>query len=103
MEYYRTPEGKVKKRMQNNKRKRKRKGSGGSGAVKKARPEKARAVGYDAEMVEHIQMFTSELEGREVSLEEVLDMLERAEKRQQGIGGEKNSGYGARESKDDTS
>lgn len=103
VEYYRTPEGKVKKRMQNNKRKRKRKGSGGSGAVKKARPEKARAVGYDAEMVEHIQMFTSELEGREVSLEEVLDMLERAEKRQQGIGGEKNSGYGARESKDDTS
>jgi hypothetical protein len=48
-------------------------------------------------------MFTSLMEGREVSLEEVLEMLERAEKRQQGIGGEETTGYGVRDPKDDTS
>ena len=103
VEYYRTAEGKVKKRIQNSKRKGRRKGSGASGKAKQSQREEASAVGYDAEMVEHIQMFTSELEGRQVSLEEVFDMLERAEKRQQGIGGEETSGYGARDSKDDTS
>jgi len=103
VEYYRTAEGKVKKRMQNNKRKRRRKGAAGSGKSKKAQSEKASPVGYDAEMVEQVQMFTSLLEGREVSLEEVLEMLERAEKRQQGIGAEENNRYGVRKPKDDTS
>jgi len=103
VEYYRTPEGKVKKRRQNNKRKGRGKGAGGSGKAKKAQREEASSVGYDAEMVEHIQMVTSLIEGREVSLEEVFDMLERAEKRQQGIGGEEESGYGAGNATDDTS
>lgn len=103
VEYYRTAEGKVKKRQQNNKRKRRRKGSGGEGKAKKAPSPETTPVGYDAEMVEQVQMFTSLMEGREVSLEEVLEMLERAEKRQQGIGAEEKSRYGARDPTDEPS
>ena len=103
VEYYRTQEGKVKKRIQNGKRKGGGKGSSGSGKASKPEREDASSVGYDAEMVDQVRMFTSLIEGREVSLEEVLEMLERAEKRQQGIGGKEESGYGVRDPKDDTS
>ncbi|MBI4868352.1 MAG: hypothetical protein HY816_15510 [Candidatus Wallbacteria bacterium] len=47
----------------------------------------------DEDMVEHVQLVTSLLEGREVSREEVLEMLER-KRRQHSIGGEEGSGYG---------
>ena len=48
---------------------------------------------FDEDMVEHVQMVTSLLEGREVSREEVLEMLKR-KWRQRSIGGDEESGYG---------
>jgi hypothetical protein len=93
MEYYRTKEGKVKKRMQNSKRKLQQKGVK---LVKSLKPEASasnNAVGYDVDMVDHIRMMTSMLEGREVSLEEVFEMLERQEKRQHSINGKEKSEY----------
>ena len=93
----------MKKRMQNGKRKRRRKGSAGSEKARKQDRQDTSVVGYDAEMVDHVRMFTNLIEGREVSVEEVIEMLERAEKRQQGIGEDKESEYGVRDPKNDTS
>ena len=79
--------------MQNSKRKRRQKGVK---FVKNLKPEasaSSNAVGYDVDMVDHIRMMTSMLEGREVSLEEVFEMLERQKKRQHSINGKEESEY----------
>ena len=61
------------------------------------------AGGYDEAMIEHVRMVTSLFEGRKVSRPEVLKMLEREEKRQQGIPKEKRTEYLARELTEDSS
>jgi hypothetical protein len=50
-------------------------------------------VGVDEDMIEHIQLVTSLIEGRDVSREEVLEMLER-KGRQHSIQGEVEGRYG---------
>lgn len=48
---------------------------------------------FDEDMVEHIQLVTGLIEGREVSREEVIEMLTR-KRRQHSIGEEEPDGYG---------
>ena len=91
----------MKKRIQNGKRSRKG-GRGKSASRKQGRTDDS-AVGYEAGIVDHVKMVTSLIEGRKVSRREVIEMLERAEKRQQGIGEQAKGEYGVREPKDDTS
>lgn len=93
--YYRTKEGRFKKSMHNGKRKRRE-------SSEPSRPG-AQAVGYDAAMVEHVRMVTSLFEGRKVSRREVLEMLEREKKRQQGIGGGEKTEYRARDLNENSS
>jgi len=64
----------------------------------------AASVGrYDEKMVEHVRMVTSLFEGRKVSRQEVLEMLAREAKRQQGIGGDEKTEYRARDLTEDSS
>ncbi len=77
MEYYSTEEGKFKKSIQNSKR--------GNG---RARPNIIQAetgpelvlheYGFNAQMVCYLRMVTSLIEGRRVSVVEILEMLARA-------------------------
>lgn len=76
MAYYRTEEGKEKKRIQNIKRRR---------VTSTSEGESHRAVGvpsggsrFEVGMVVYLAMVTSLIEGRTVSKEEVLEMLKRA-------------------------
>jgi len=92
--YYRTEEGRFKKRMQNGKRKRR-------GLTERKEEQfcgaSMSAAGYDEAMLEHVRVVTSLIEGRKVSRQEVLEMLEREKKRQQGIHTEEETDYSARE------
>jgi hypothetical protein len=100
--YYRTKQGRFKKSMHNGKRKRREKpGVPGEGA-ESTKPD-TQAGGYDEAMIEHVRMVTGLFEGRKVSRQEVLKMLEREEKRQQGIHQEKGTDYVARELTEDSS
>jgi len=101
VEYYRTEQGRGKKSMQNGKRQQRRAtGNGGKDVV----AEQEQAEGDNAQMVEHVRMVTSLLEGRKVSRQEVLKMLARAkEKRQHSIGGDENTEYRARDQNKDSS
>ncbi len=94
--YYRTKEGRFKKRMQNERRRRqpnhvdeqdlgKEKGSPGSSCEAQEDP-------CSEEMVAHVRMVTSLIEGRLVSREEILQMLERAV-RQHSMGRERRVDY----------
>lgn len=60
-------------------------------------------AGYSEKMIEHIRMSTSLFEGRQVSRQEVLNMLEREKMRQQGMGEEEKTPYCTRELTDDSS
>lgn len=79
VEYYGTEEGKIKKKMQNSKR-RKSKANINSDSP----PEEARrdlvldGCKFDADMAGYVRMVTSLIEGRRVSLGEILEMLVRA-------------------------
>lgn len=65
---------------------------------------KALPGGYDAQMVEHVRMFTSLMEGRKVSRPEVLKMLTRAKKkRQHSIGDGEKTAYRVRDLNKDSS
>jgi hypothetical protein len=66
VEYYRTEEGKLKKKIQNGKRRK---------AEAKADPDEHR---FDVGMVNYLRMITSMIEGRQVSVLEILAMLARA-------------------------
>jgi hypothetical protein len=84
--------------MQNGKRERR--------AKKPAAPQGpagASGVSYDEKMLEHVRMMTSLFEGRKVSRREVLEMLAREEKRQQGIGGGEKIEYRTRDLNEDSS
>ena len=54
--------------------------------------ENAEDLEFDEGMVEHIQMMTGLIEGREVSHDEVLEMLQRV-MRQHSLAGEKRLDY----------
>jgi len=75
-EYYRTAEGKFKKRMQNGKR--------GKVAATESLPGKGQAAFepretiFNAHMVDYLRMAISLIEGRPVSTAEILEMLSRA-------------------------
>ncbi len=86
--------------MQNGRRKRK-----GQPAQEGPTPRCAPvpASGYDEAMVEHVRMVTSLFEGRQVSRREVLEMLEREKRRQQGIHTEESPDYPARERTENSS
>ena len=78
VEYYGTEEGKIKKKMQNGKR-RKSKAKPNSGS----QPEETRQdlaldeCRFDADMLCYVRMVTSLIEGRRVSMDEILKMLAR--------------------------
>lgn len=77
MEYYRTKEGKLKKEIQNGKR-----GQGGPRAGFGNRQTGHDIVvdgcRFDAPMVSYLGMVTSLVEGRRVSVGEIVEMLARA-------------------------
>lgn len=79
VEYYRTEEGKLKKKIQNSKRlKAEAKPELGGGArvpEQNLMPDEPR---FDAGMVSYLRMVTSLIEGRRVSISEILVMLARA-------------------------
>jgi len=79
VEYYRTEEGKLKKKIQNDKRGRAEAkgdlGPGARGVKRNLAPDEHR---FDAGMVHYLRMVTSLIEGRRVSLMEILAMLGRA-------------------------
>jgi hypothetical protein len=72
--YYRTQEGKGKKRIQNGNRRRQ------GEREPDANPSQPEAGGgeWNVGMVEHVRMATSLIEGRRVGLGEILKMLARA-------------------------
>lgn len=70
--YYRTQEGKLKKGIQNGRRRRSEREP-----EEATRPDAGKS-GWNGRMVEHVRMVTSLIEGRRVSLKEILKMLARA-------------------------
>jgi len=94
--YYRGPGGKMKKKLHNGKRGKRGKRtepSSKAGAEKKANEPTPGTpasddIHFDPEMVRHVRMVTSMIEGRSVSREEVLEMLERT-LRQHSMGQER--------------
>lgn len=75
-EYYRTTEGKFKKRMQNSKRGRVEANESLPGEGQAAL--EPRETSFNAHMVDYLRMATSLIEGRPVSTAEILQMLSRA-------------------------
>ena len=79
MEYYRTDEGKLKKKIQNGKRgkaeTKAKPGGGAPGGERNLPPDEHR---FEAGMVMYLRMVTSLIEGRQVSRMEILAMLARA-------------------------
>jgi hypothetical protein len=93
VEYYRTDEGKLKKKIQNGKRG-KPEAKAGLADVTQCdnaglAPDEHR---FAAGMVSYVRMVTSLIEGRQVSLMEILAMLERAV-RQHSIGRRRRIDY----------
>lgn len=80
MEYYRTEEGKVKKQIQNGKRSGGQAARGGAADHKEgvSRREREGMMRLDAGTVGYVRMVTTLIEGRRVSVEEVVAMLLRA-------------------------
>lgn len=78
-EYYGTEEGKFKKKMQNGKRGKSKAKLNSGNAPKEAKqdpaPDEHR---FDVHMVRYVRMVTSLIEGRRVSIYEILEMLARA-------------------------
>lgn len=94
--YYGTKEGRFKKRMQNDKRRRQpnhvEEQDLGEERVSPGSSCEAQGDPCSEEMVAHVRMVTSLIEGRKVSREEILQMLERA-MRQHSIGRERRIDY----------
>jgi hypothetical protein len=70
--YYRTAEGKEKKKWQNGKRSR------GTGPHRRRPPLEREELQFAVEVVRYVGMVTSLIEGRRVSEEEIREMLARA-------------------------
>ena len=79
VEYYRTSEGKFKKKMQNGKRTKSKAKLISGNPPKEARQDLALdGRRFDAGMMRYVRMVTSLIEGRRVSRDEILQMLARA-------------------------
>jgi len=74
VEYYRTEEGKLKKKIQNGKRSKAEAKVDLGAAAANLTPDEPR---FDVGMVRYLRMVTSLIEGRQVSLMEILAMLAR--------------------------
>ena len=86
--------------MQNGKRRRQSRDSDGQKIVEqKGSACETKEGQYNEEMVAHVRMVTSLIEGRKVSWEEILQMLERAV-RQHSIGRERRVDYIVRHMKE---
>lgn len=101
--YYRTEEGRFKKSMSNAKRRKRKQKEREAKPPQRLDSVGEPVAGYSEKMIEHIRMSTSLFEGRKVSRQEVLDMLEREKKRQQGMGEGERTQYRTRELTDDSS
>jgi hypothetical protein len=78
-EYYGTKEGKFKKKMQNGKRAKSKAKLNSRNPPEDARQDPAPdGYRFDADMVCYVRMVTSLIEGRRVSMDEILEMLARA-------------------------
>lgn len=86
MAYYRTKSGQLKKRGQNRKRRHSNKGKA------PVSEEETRKGELNAQIVKHVRMATSLIEGRRVSLREIRKMLTRA-LRQRSLGYRKRIDY----------
>jgi hypothetical protein len=84
MDYYRSEEGRYKRKVQNDKRRRP-----GKAPDQKAAHE---AEELNAEVVSHVRMAASLIEGRRVSLREIIAMLRRVLK-QRSLGGRRRFDY----------
>ena len=79
VEYYGTKEGKIKKKLQNGKRnKSKAKLNSGNQPEETERDLALDERRFDADMMFYVRMVTSLIEGRRVSMDEILKMLARA-------------------------
>jgi len=88
--YYCTQAGRAKKKRLNGKRRPKPQLEQGTGEqIAEPDPDE---IGFDVGMVEHVRVVTSLIEGREVSREEIREMLERTV-RQHSIGRERRIEY----------
>ena len=78
VEYYRTKEGKIKKKIQNGKRNQSQEKNQSGDPREEGRRELVQdEFRWDAGMVEYVRRVTSWIEGRRVSLGEVVEMLAR--------------------------
>jgi len=75
IEYYNTPEGKAKKRIQNGKRRQSERGHGHDLGQDEPEPE---PEGWDIGIVDYVRMVISVIEGRPVSGQEIVEMLGRS-------------------------
>jgi len=79
VEYYRTPQGKYKKNLQNSKRSERATKLECDNQLEKAAGEVVPyRYRFDAGMLGYVRMVTSLIEGRRVSRDEILQMLDRA-------------------------
>ena len=80
MEYYRSPEGKAKKRVHNQRRSRRATvpGSARRGDRGSRTRGNEKELQFDSGIVRYVRMVTRLIEGRRVSEAEILSMLERA-------------------------
>lgn len=78
VEYYRSPEGKWKKKLQNGKRRRQHAAWADAGMAVSSRQGERDGMRFAAEIVDYLRMVTSLIEGRRVRAEEILEMLVRA-------------------------
>ena len=78
VEYYRSPVGKEKKRMQNGHRQDQRRADHPRRAAVDQCPREREEMRFDADTVRYVGMVVSLIEGRRVSQEEIVEMLVRA-------------------------
>jgi hypothetical protein len=78
VEYYRSPVGKEKKRMQNGHRQDQRRADHPGRAAVDQCPREREEMRFDADTVSYVGMVVSLIEGRRVSQEEIVEMLVRA-------------------------
>ena len=77
IEYYNSEEGKTKKKLQNDKRRPQRERQSGEALGVDEAERKRDGIGWDAGIVDYVQMVSSFIEGRRVSRQEILEMLGR--------------------------
>jgi hypothetical protein len=78
VEYYRSPEGKVKKHLHNQRRGSRRPSPPQAGRADHRSRKTSEEVSLDSSLVGYVQMVVSLIEGRRVSEAEILRMLVRA-------------------------